>query len=122
MKHIAITQAHGVTFSWNVNSGLHEVALVIVAPPEYQENAHHDLLQMVEMMQVAGLDPQMLMSHVRLSKNGVPSVSLSWVGTINDVSAAEVLLGRMTELWGGSISTDPVKSITHIVIDQEELS
>jgi len=51
------------------------------------------------MLTAAGLEPEFEAQHVRMNRNGTPTVLVSWVGTVNDLTKAQEVLERMTDHW-----------------------
>lgn len=113
MKHKAISADQSATFSWLIaDDESREVIILIKVPPEQQQSAQHDIAELVEMMRTAGLSPLLSESRIRMSRNGAPTVVMTWRGTVNNIFNTESLLSRTAELWE---QTAP--AIKPIVID-----
>jgi hypothetical protein len=96
----AAVRAGSATFSWVVlDDEVRSIGLLLRVPPELRESVMHDMDQLVAMMQAADLEPEFTSQIVKLNRNSPPSVTVTWQGTVNDLTRATALLDHMVRQW-----------------------
>lgn len=100
MSEYASASVDGTTFSWLfIDSETRRIGMRLSTAPDKGEHLIGDMSVLVDMLTEAGLAPEFEAQHVKLNRNGTPSVTVTWLGTVNNLGQAEQVLGRMTEIW-----------------------
>jgi len=88
------------TFSWLlIDEDQRRIGLRLSTVPEEGQYLSGDMAVLVDMLTEAGLEPEFEAQNMRLNRNGTPSVTVTWLGAVNDLTVAQQVLGRMTEIW-----------------------
>lgn len=88
------------TFSWLlIDEDQRRIGLRLSSTPEEGRHLGGDMAVLVDMLTEAGLEPAFEAQNMRLNKNGTPSVTVTWLGAVNNLTVAQQVLGRMTEIW-----------------------
>ena len=92
--------AGATTFRWIViDDETRRIGMLLITDPSQGPQAVQDMTELTDMLTAAGLEPEFEAQHVRMNRNGTPTVLVSWVGTVNDLTKAQEVLERMTDHW-----------------------
>lgn len=97
--HLSVT-AGTTTFQWLlVDEDTQRIGLLLRTDPSHGTEAVRDMTTLVEMLTAAELEPEFEAQHVRLDKNGAPTVTVTWIGQVNNLEDARTVLVRMSDNW-----------------------
>jgi hypothetical protein len=93
--------AGATTFRWIlIDDETRRIGMLLVTEPRQGTQAVQDMTELTNMLTAAGLEPEFEAQNVRMNRAASPpSVTVSWVGTVNDLIKAQAVLERMADHW-----------------------